>query len=142
MLDRKASVARQKGGLQTWEGRFSKGVFPAFDSLVADTQEKIIICLHFGSIPRCSTSKMTSKTDDTPHELSEGELHFRLAWPLIYRWKIQNHEAEKELYAKREAMMRVLRQAFQKKLLEKSIKRWAQAAYVLPPDLLDSSDDE
>ena len=81
-------------------------------------------------------------TDDTPHERSEGELHFRLAWPHIYRWKIQNHEAEKELYAKREAMMLVLRLAFQKKLLEKSIKRWAQAAYVLPPDLADSSDDE
>ena len=85
---------------------------------------------------------MTSKTDDTPHELSEGELHFRLAWPLIYWWKIQNHEAEKELYAKREAMMLALRRVFQQKLLEKSFERWAQAADVLPPDLVDSSDDE
>ena len=142
MLDQKASVARQKGGLQTWEGRFSKGVFPAFDSLVADTQEKIIICLHFGSIPRCSTSKMTSKTHDTPHELSDCELHFLLAWPLINSWKIRNHEAEKELYAKREAMMLVLRRVFQQNLLEKSFTRWAQEARVLPPDLLDSSDDE
>ena len=67
---------------------------------------------------------------------------FWKAWPHIRRWKIQNLEAEKELYAQREAMMLALRRVFQQKLLEKSFERWAQAAYVLPPDLVDSSDDE
>ena len=84
---------------------------------------------------------MLKATDDTPHERSEHD-HFWLAWPYIRTWKIQNHEAEKELYAKREAMMLALRRAFQQKQLEKSFERWAQAAYVLPPDLVDSSDDE
>ena len=83
---------------------------------------------------------MLKASDDTPHERSEHELHFWKAWPHIRRWKIQNHEAEKELYAKREAMMLALRRVFQQKLLEKSFKRWAQAAYALPPDLV--SDDE
>ena len=70
----------------------------------------------------------------------QHELHFWRAWPHIRRWKIQNHEAEKELYAQREAMMLALRRVFQQKQLEKSFERWAQAAYVLPPDLV--SDDE
>ena len=56
------------------------------------------------------------------------ELHFSKALP--------------HLYAQREAMMLSLRRVFQQKQLEKSFERWAQAAYVLPPDLVDSSDDE
>ena len=72
----------------------------------------------------------------------QHELHFWKAWPHIRRWKIQNHEAEKELYAKREAMMLALRRVFQQKVLEKSFVCLAQALRVLPPDLVDSSDDE
>ena len=85
---------------------------------------------------------MLKASDDTPHERSEHELHFWKAWPHIRRWKIQNHVAEKELYAQRESMMLALQRVFQQKLLEKSCERWAQAADVLPPDLVDSSDDE
>ena len=55
---------------------------------------------------------------------------------------MQNLEAEKELYAQREAMMIPLRHAFQQKQLEKSFDRWAQAARLFPPDLVSSSEDE
>ena len=61
----------------------------------------------------------------------QHELHFWKAWPHILRWKIQNQEAEKELYAQREAMMLALRRVFQQRQLEKSFERW-----------VDSSEDE
>ena len=54
---------------------------------------------------------------------------------------MQNHEAEKELYAQREATMLELREWIQLKLLVKVFDSWACAAGVGPPPLMTSEDE-
>ena len=97
---------------------------------------------HMSAVDKDFTTLMSETKSVNERGPMQHELHFWKAWPHIHRWKIENQEAEKELYAQREAMMLALRRAFQRKQLEKSFERWGQAADVLPPDLVDSSDDE
>ena len=80
----------------------------------------------------------TKPVNETPCFIPSA---FWMAWPHIRRWKMQNHEAEKELYAQREATMLELREWIQLKLLVKVFDSWACAAGVGPPPLMTSEDE-